>query len=74
MKYAIVKCINGNFSVHAEGFPDVDSAKVGFHQLSATLWNASDVVTATVKIVDEQLDCAGGYREFITHPAEEQGE
>lgn len=26
MKYAIVKCINGNFSIHAEGFTSLDKA------------------------------------------------
>ena len=26
MKYAVLKVINGNFSVHAEGFTDVDKA------------------------------------------------
>ena len=71
MKYAIVKCINGNYSVHAEGITDINAAKTSFHQLCATLWNAPDVVRATVKIVDENLDNAEGYRDFISHPAEE---
>lgn len=70
MKYAIVKVINGNYSIHAEGFTDINNAKVAFHGLCQTLWNAPDVVTATVKIVDENLDNAEGYRDFITHPAE----
>ena len=30
MKYAIVKVINGNYSVHAEGFTDINSAKTSF--------------------------------------------
>ena len=29
--------------------------------------HASDVITATVKIVDENLDNVEGYKEFITH-------
>lgn len=70
MKYAIVKVINGNYSIHAEGFTDINNAKVAFHGLCQTLWNAPDVTTATVKIVDENLDNAEGYRDFITHPAE----
>ena len=70
MKYAIVKVINGNYSIHAEGFTDINNAKVAFHGLGQTLWNAPDVTTATVKIVDENLDNAEGYRDFITHPAE----
>ena len=68
MKYAIVKVINGNYFIHAEGITDLASAKVSFHGLCQTLWNASDVITATVKIVDENLDCVEGYKEFITHP------
>lgn len=68
MKYAIVKCINGNYFIHAEGITDVNSAKTQFHGLCQTLWNAQDVVTAKVMIVDQNLDCVGGYREFISHP------
>ena len=45
-----------------------------FHQLCATLWNAPDVVTAMVKIVDENLDNAEGYRDFITHEQEQTNE
>ncbi len=74
MKYAIVKCINGNYSVHAEGITDINAAKTSFHGLCQTLWNAPDVVTAAVKIMDEQLDCAEGYREFIHHEQEQTNE
>ena len=71
MKYAIIKCINGNFFIHAEGITAIESAKVQFHGLCQTLWNASDVITAYVMIVDEQLDVVEGYKEFIHH---DQGE
>lgn len=67
MKYAIVKVINGSFSIHAEGFTDLNAAKVSFHGLCQTLWNAQDVVTAMVMIVDENLDCVGRYKEYIQH-------
>lgn len=67
MKYAIVKVINGNYSVHAEGITDLNNAKVSFHGLCQTLWNAPDVITAEVAIVDEQLDVVEGYKEFIHH-------
>lgn len=67
MKYAIVKVINGSFTIHAEGFTDLASAKVNYHGLCQTLWNAPDVATAEVMIVDEQLDCVDGYKEFIHH-------
>lgn len=72
MKYAILKCINGNFFVHAEGITDLASAKTQFHGLCQTLWSAPDVITAYVMIADEQLDVVEGYKEFIHHePAAE---
>ena len=67
MKYAIVKVINGNYSIHAEGITDVNAAKVSFHGLCQTLWNATDVDTACVMITDENLDVVQGYKEFISH-------
>lgn len=72
MKYAIIKVINGNYFVHAEDITDLVSAKTQFHGLCQTLWNASDVITGCVKIVDERLDRVEGYQEFISHePVEE---
>ena len=70
MKYAIVKVINGNYSIHAEGITDLANAKTQFHGLCQTLWNAPDVIKAEVKIMDENLDCVEGYAEFISHPVE----
>ena len=67
MKMAIIKCINGNYAIHAEGITDVSSAKTQFHGLCQTLWNAPDVIAAEVMIADENLDCVEGYREFIHH-------
>jgi len=67
--YAILKCVNGNYSVHAEGITTVEAAKVQFHGLCQTLWNAPDVITAHVMIADEQLDPVEGYKEFIHHDA-----
>lgn len=69
MKFAIVKVINGNYSIHAEGITEKASAKTQYHGLCQTLWNAQDVITATVMIVDENLDCVEDYKEFITHNA-----
>ena len=67
MKYAIIKVINGNYFIHAEGITDIASAKVQFHGLCQTLWNAPDVTTAYVMIADEQLDAVEGYKEYIHH-------
>lgn len=66
MKYGIIKVINGNYFVHAEGLT-LETAKVSFHGLCQTLWNAPDVYNAEVMIVDENLDCVEGYKEFIHH-------
>ena len=75
MKLAIVKCINGNFFIHAEGITAIENAKTQYHGLCQTLWNAPDVISAYVMIVDEQLDVVEGYKEFIHHePTPEQGE
>ena len=67
MKYAIIKVINGAYFIHAEGMTDINSAKVQFHGLCQTLWNAEDVITAMVMIVDENLDVVERYKEFIHH-------
>lgn len=69
MKHAIIKVINGNFFIHAEGITDISTAKTNFHELCQTLWNAPDVITAEVMIVNEQLECVEGYREYIRHDA-----
>ena len=67
MKYAIVKVINGNYSVHSEGITELAAAKTQFHGLCQTLWNAADVRSAYVMIADEQLDAVEGYKEYIHH-------
>ena len=74
MKYAIVKVINGNYFIHAEGITELSSAKTQFHGLCQTLWNAPDVLSAYVEIVDEQLDVVEGYKEFIHHEAAPEAE
>ena len=67
MKYSIIKVINGNYFVHAEGITDLSAAKVQFHGLCQMLWNEPNVISAYVMIADEQLDAVEGYKEFIHH-------
>lgn len=71
MKYAIIKIINGNYFIHAEGITDITNAIMQFHGLCQSLWNAPDVLSACVIIVDENLDIVssstGMYKEFIAH-------
>jgi len=69
MKYAIIKSVNSNFAIHSET-TDLNSAKTQFHGLAQTLWNAPDVLTAKIEIVDEQLNVVEDYREFIHHEQE----
>lgn len=65
--YAIIECVNGSFVVRAEGIQTIESAKTQYHGRCQTLWNAPDVQTAHVAIVDEQLDIVDGYKEYIHH-------
>ena len=71
MKYAVLKCINGSYFVHAEGFTDLSKAKVSYHDVCKGLWNGTDVTTAKVMLVDEQLNCIDNCREYIYHETEE---
>lgn len=71
MKYAIVKVSNGNYFIESEGYTDLDKAKVQFHKVCQSLWNASDVISACVMIVDENLDAVEGYKEVIRHEVTE---
>ena len=73
MKYAIIVCNNSNFSINSEG-TNLDNMKVNFHGLCQTLWNAPDVLTAKVEIVDEQLNVVEDYREFVHHEQPEPTE
>ena len=67
MKYAIIKVVNGSYTIEAEGYTDINAAKVKFHDVCKTLWNAADVESACVMIANEQLDAVDRYKEIITH-------
>lgn len=71
MKYAIIKVVNGNYSVHAEGITTIEDAKTQFHGVCQTLWNAPDVISACVMIVDENLDFLDSNKEYIRHEVAE---
>lgn len=71
MKYAIIECINGNYFIRAEGITVIDSAIIQYHGRCQALWDAQDVITAHVAIVDEQLNVVEGYKEFIHHEVTE---
>lgn len=69
MTYAIIDCVNGTFAVRAEGITSIESAKTQYHGRCQVLWNAPDVVSAYVMIVDTQLDVVEGCKEYIHHNA-----
>lgn len=74
MKYYVVHVSNGNLQIQSiteHGTPE--AALIEYHNRCKMLWNSKDVIKATVKILDEQLDCYQGYSEVITH-AEESAE
>lgn len=73
-KFALIKCVNGNFAVATE-HADKNAGIVAFHQASATLWNASDVVTARLNLIDDNLYVVDGkYTEVIDRTVEETEE
>jgi len=72
MKYAIIQCVNGNYSVVAEYDNNLEGAIVRFHQVCANLWNTQEVVSAQVKIVNEYLETVMGKSENIGHDTDSE--
>jgi len=72
MKYAIIQCVNGNYSIVAEYDDNLEGAIVRFHQVCANLWNTQDVRKAQVKIVDEYLETVMGKSENIGHDTDSE--
>lgn len=71
MKLFVVKVVNGNIAVVSEWTDNEQGACVSFHDTCKSLWNASDVVTARVKILTETLDLFEKYDEIISHEVTE---
>lgn len=68
MKYYVIYVVNGALQVDKiTEWSNLDSAKSKFHDVCKVLWNESTVITASVKILDSQLDNVEDYKEFITH-------
>lgn len=74
MKYAVVSIVNGNFSIDAEKGSDLQGAIVFYANRMAALWNAQDVETATLKIVDQNFNAVSGYECYVAHPVIEPAE
>ena len=67
MKYAVISNVNGVFKIESEHGNDLQAAIVAFHNKCATFWNAQDVITAKIEVVDEALNVVDEKREFISH-------
>lgn len=67
MKLAVIQCVNGSFSIVSEHGDNKQAARLAYFERCKILWNAADVITGEVAIVDEQLDVVEGYKEFISH-------
>ena len=65
--YAIIKCVNGSYSIQGEGFEIIEDAKVNYFQACATLWNSQDVKNACIMICDNKFNIIDGCREIIKH-------
>lgn len=72
MNYAVISTINGNFKIESEHGNDKQAAMVDFHDKCKIYWNAPDVETGTVMVVDESLCNVDGHTERITHNAQTQ--
>lgn len=69
MKYYVIYVINGALQVNQiTEWGNLNSAKSKFHDVCKTLWAEPTVLTASVRILDSQLDTVEDYKEFITHP------
>lgn len=67
MKYAVISNVNGVFKIESEHGDNLQAAIVNFHNKCAVFWNAPDVITAKVEIVDEALNVVDSKAEYISH-------
>ena len=72
MKYALIQCVNGNFSIVSEHGDNFEQARTAFYTKSASLSNASDVKTSFVMVADESLNTVGGLSARINHATNEE--
>lgn len=66
-KLFVEKVVNGSAAIVSEWTDNEQGARVSFHDTCKTLWNASDVATARVKILTETLDLFDNCDEIISH-------
>lgn len=71
MKYAVIKVVDGAYSIHSEGHDTVEKARFSFYSYCAALANDKKFQTAMVKIVDENLDGVKDYKAFFSNVVDE---
>jgi hypothetical protein len=67
MMYAVIKVVDGNYSVHTEGHTDINDARHSFYSYCAALSKDEGFQTATVMVVDENLDKVEDYKAFFSN-------
>ena len=72
MKYSVISCINGNFKIEAECGDNMQQAFTVFHNKCTAFWNAEDVITGMVAVVDENLNVVSNKKEYITHSTQSE--
>ena len=65
MTYAVIKCVNGSFTLDSEWKNNINGAIMQWHNVCRTLWSSEDVNMATVEIIDELGTVLENYREII---------
>ena len=72
--FAVATCTNGAFKIETEHNDEV-SARVGYHQLCAALWNEKSMdVNSKVSILNNELDSIVNEKIVITQPEPEQSQ
>lgn len=73
MNYALIKCVNGNFSIVSEHGENIEAARTAYYTQCAALSNAPDVISSQIMVVNEFLQPVMGLSANIGHdaPAEE---
>ncbi len=74
VKYALIQCSNGSFSIVSEHGENLQAARVAFHDRCKILWNAPDVIEGRVAIIDSNLSYVDGKIEEISHSTESEAE
>lgn len=70
MKYSVVQCVNGNYTIVSEGH-DESAAKKAFWNRCVLLENDPSTITGHVAILTEELYVYAGYNQQFSHPAPE---